>query len=139
MPPVTLTARVLLDPLREELRFLPECPRLLRNYPAPYPVLGWVAIQHSADSIVGSLNLLRLDTLSNTCFLLPGRPGFFAETQEPGVLIVGLDRRLVLFDLDTNQLTETGITIDADERTLINGGGHQSVAPGAGGADLFKR
>ena len=122
MPATTITARPLFDPLREELRFLPECPRLLRNYPSPHPVLGWVAIQHAADSSVGSLNLLRLDNLSNTCFLLPGRPGFFAETTQPGVLVVGLDRRLVLFALRSNQITETGVHLDVDDQTLINDG-----------------
>jgi sugar lactone lactonase YvrE len=122
LPFPTITARPLFDPQREELRFLPECPRLLQNFPASYPVLAWVGIQHGADSGVGSLNLLRLDTLSNTCYLLPGRPGFFAETQQPGVVVVGLDRRLMLFDLEANQLTETGISLEVDDRTLINDG-----------------
>ncbi len=118
-----ITARVLFDPAREELRYLPECPRLLRHYPAAAgPIVAWVAIQHAADAVTGSLNLLRLDTLSNTCFLLPGRPGFFVETNQPGVLLIGLDRRLVLFDLNTNQISETGVHIDADDRTLINDG-----------------
>ena len=117
-----ITARVLFDPAREELRYLPECPRLLQNHAAAGPIVAWVAIQHAAGALTGSLNLLRLDTLWNTCFLLPGRPGFFVETNRPGVLLIGLDRRLILFDLNTNQISETGVQIDADDRTLINDG-----------------
>ena len=68
------------DPGSEELRFLPECPRVLQNYPGGGAILGWVAIQHGLDRHDGSINLLDLKTRRNTSFPISGRPGFFAET-----------------------------------------------------------
>lgn len=95
---------------------------MLRNFPAPRPQLGWVAIQHAADLAQGSLNLLDLETGANRSFPLPGRPGFFAETERPGVVLIGLERRLVLFDLSNGALEETGVSIGDDERVIINDG-----------------
>jgi L-arabinonolactonase len=116
------TARPVYRPASEDLRFLPECPRMLRNFPGDAPVLGWVGIQHGVDERRGSLNLLNLSTRQNTSFPLPGRPGFFVETQQPGVLLVGLERRLVLFDLLAHRLIETGTGLPDDERVIINDG-----------------
>lgn len=116
------TAEPLFQPDNEELRFLPEGPRMLRNFPSATPVLGWVAIQHSADRRDGSLNLLALATRTNKSLPLPGRPGFFVETTEPGVLVVGLERRLVMLDAGTGKVTETGIEVSEDERVIINDG-----------------
>jgi hypothetical protein len=115
-------ARPIYGPDTEELRYLPECPRMLRNLPGLAPVLGWVSIQHAAAATVGSLNLLNLATRRNTSFSLPGRPGFFVETTQPGVLLVGLERRLVLFDLVSARLVETGVSLPDDERVIINDG-----------------
>lgn len=66
--------------------------------------------------------MLDLATGANTSHTLPGRPGFFAETTEPGVLLVGLERRLVYFDLLRGALRETGIEVTGDERVIINDG-----------------
>jgi hypothetical protein len=70
-------------PVSEELRYLPEGPRVLQNHPSArsHNLLGWVAIQHAAGLLVGSMNVLDLDTGENRNYPLPGRPGFFAEAR----------------------------------------------------------
>jgi len=116
------TAEPLFQPDNNALRFLPECPRVLRQFPSATPMLGWVAIQHGSDRHDGSLNLLDLESRSNTNYPLPGRPGFFVETTQPGILLVGLERRLVVVDATTGGVQETGIVVSEDERVLINDG-----------------
>lgn len=109
------------QPDTEELRFLPECPRILRNYPGGAK-LGWVAIQHGAGMKEGSLNVLDLASGSNTSLPLAGRPGFFAETAQPGVVLVGFEHQLAYFDLIAGALRETVAHIDADATVIINDG-----------------
>lgn len=116
------TAEPFFEPDNDELRFLPEGPRVLQQFPGATSVLGWVAIQHAADGRDGSFNLLDLGTQSNTSIPLPGRPGFFVETTQPGVLLVGLERRLVVLDASTGAVHETGIEVSRDERVIINDG-----------------
>jgi sugar lactone lactonase YvrE len=84
--------------------------------------LGWVAIQHSAGVAEGSFNVLDLASGANTTFPLRGRPGFFAETAEPGAVLVGLERELALLDLRTGRLSEAVAHVDADPGTIINDG-----------------
>ncbi len=108
-------------PDSEELRYLPEGPHVLRNCPGP-PSLGWVAIQHGDGLRYGSMNVLDLATRVNVSHVLPGRPGFFAETSEPGVVLVGLERRLVYLDLRTGAVEETGASLQDDESVIINDG-----------------
>ncbi len=115
-------ARPFFDPAHEDLRFLPEGPRVLQNFPERRSILGWVAIQHGLDNPTGSMNLLDLATLENTRHDLPGRPGFFAETTQPGLIVIGIERRLILYDLLERKLTETGVVVSSDERTVINDG-----------------
>ena len=117
MPPQTL-ARPFFRPPTEELRYLPECPRQLPGT----DLLAWIAIQHGAGSRHGSLNLLDVNTLHHRSHLLPGRPGFFAETADPLILILGMDRSLVLFDLDKGEITGTLAQLPDDERVIINDG-----------------
>lgn len=93
---------------------------MLRNQPRP--TLGWVAIQHGVDAQEGSLNMLDLAARTNVNHALPGRPGFFAETTQPGVLLVGLERRLVLYDLAARRIEETGIAVPEHPRVIINDG-----------------
>ena len=95
---------------------------MLRNHPGGSGLLGWVAIQHAADSREGSINVLHLASGGNRSFPLPGRPGFFAETTRPGLVLVGLERRLAYCDLLTGGVEETGITVTSDERVIINEG-----------------
>jgi sugar lactone lactonase YvrE len=110
------------EPASEELRFLPESPRILRNHPDGGNKLAWVAIQHGAQAHEGSVNVLDLTSGKNKNFPVPGRPGFVAETTRPGVVLVGLERRLACLDLLTGELEETGIQVTGDERVTINDG-----------------
>jgi len=121
LTPLRIVAQPYFEPTREDLRFLPEGPRVLRNHPGGV-LLGWVAIQHAADLQEGSINVLDLASGQNTSFPLPGRPGFFAETTRPGVVLIGLERRLVYFDLLTGDLEDPGIQVTGDERVIVNDG-----------------
>lgn len=85
-------------------------------------MLAWVAIQHGVGAPSGSLNLLDLDTLQNRTCPLPGRPGFFAETADPNILIVGMERRLVHFDIAAGEILATLAQIPEDPRVIINDG-----------------
>src|SRR4051794_36744613 len=99
--PNRVHARPFYRPEPEELRFLPECPRVFGDK------LLWISIQYAADRPAGGLNVLDLATLKNVHHPLPGRPGFFIETSDPGVLLVGLERRLVLYSLERREVVET--------------------------------
>jgi sugar lactone lactonase YvrE len=81
-----------------------------------------VAIQHGADATNGSINLLNLDTGENFTHYLPGRPGFFAETATPGLVLIGLERRLVVYDITTQTLHSTGFAVPENDRVIINDG-----------------
>jgi sugar lactone lactonase YvrE len=104
------------------LRFLPEGPRLLRNYKSADPILGWVAIQESFEQLHGSVNLLNLRTKKNEVHPLPGRAGFFVETDRPGEVVVGLERDLVLYDLNERQMLGKPFPVTDDPRVVINDG-----------------
>lgn len=109
-------------PATAGLRFLPEGPRVLQNYPTPDPVLGWVAIQESFEVLTGSMNLLNLRTKENDSHPVPGRVGFFVETDRPGVVVLGLERSLVQYDLAERELVGTPFVVTEDERVVINDG-----------------
>src|SRR5580692_12547969 len=68
LTPLRIVAQPFFEPTREELRFLPEGPRVLRNHPGGGALLGWVAIQHSADIHEGSINVLDLVSGRNRSF-----------------------------------------------------------------------
>ncbi|MBM3785693.1 MAG: SMP-30/gluconolactonase/LRE family protein [Acidobacteria bacterium] len=112
-------AQPLFTPPPGALRFLPECPRVLRAEPGK---LGWVAIQYGADSKEGSFNILDIATGENSVHPLPGRPGFFAETVEPGVIVVGLERDLAMYDYRNRRLLGARVRVTDDERVVINDG-----------------
>jgi len=107
------------EPETAALRFLPECPRILRHSPS---ILGWVAIQDSFEELHGSVNLLNLRTKVNDVHPLPGRVGFFAETDRADVVVVGLERSLALYDLRERKLLRTPFIVTEDERVVINDG-----------------
>lgn len=114
-----IDCEVVLRPASPELRFLPEGP-----YDLGGQRVSWVAIQHGGDATAGSLNLLDLATGENQSHPLPGRPGFAFPTSDDHKFVVGLERQLVLFDINTN-LSEplTDAEIDNDvEGTIINDG-----------------
>jgi sugar lactone lactonase YvrE len=94
----------------------------MRNLGRPEPILGWVAIQQSFAALHGSFNLLNLRTLENEVHELPGRVGFFAETDREGVVVVGLERTLALYDSHARKLVSTPFVVTEDERTVINDG-----------------
>ena len=84
--------------------------------------LMWVSIQHGPDSKQGGLNILDPVTRVNRHHPLPGRPGFIGESGRPGELVIGLERRLVLFDVETRQVTATLAEISGNPRVIINDG-----------------
>jgi sugar lactone lactonase YvrE len=123
MKPHTFTARPFFQSPNEQLRYLPEGPRVLQNAPGrPGSFLGWVGIQHGPDATSGSINILNLDTGQNFTHDLPGRPGFFAETTTPGLVLIGLERRLVVYDVTTRSLHSTGFAVPENDRVIINDG-----------------
>jgi sugar lactone lactonase YvrE len=117
--PVQFVARPFFCPPTEELRFLPEGPRVLQHNRNK---LAWVAIQHGTDSTAGSINFLDLTTLQNITHHLPGRPGFFVETTDPGLLLVGLENELRYFDIREGTLVGPGIPVPMEPRCIINDG-----------------
>ena len=76
--PKRVEARPFFRPALEEQRYLPECPRVIGGS------LVWISIQYAADRPRGGINVLDLASRENVHHALPGRPGFFAETGEPG-------------------------------------------------------
>ena len=114
----TLNADVLMTPDSEELKFLPEGPIDLGA-----GKFSWVAIQHGAESSIGSLNVYDLNTRTNGCFPLEGRPGFALPTEQPGQFLIGLERRVELFDIRGGKPEVICEGVDADvENTIINDG-----------------
>jgi sugar lactone lactonase YvrE len=103
-------------PGSETLCYLPECPRVIGD------ALLWVSIQYASGRPQGGLNVLNLANRQNTHHSLPGRPGFFVETPDLGVLLIGLERRLVLYDLNRAAVTVTLAHIPEDPRVIINDG-----------------
>lgn len=112
-------ATALAIPDRDELRFLPEGPIAIDDDGR----LSWVAIQHAADRPTGSLNVLELGTMTNTEFVLPGRPGFAFPTTRAGRFVIGLERSLGFFDTRSNTWEPFCDGIDASvTNTIINDG-----------------
>lgn len=114
--PTTTTANVLLQPDTAELRFLPE-----GVYDLGGGRVSWVAIQHGADAVIGSLNIFDYATRSNRTVQLPGRPGFAFPTSDRQKFLVGCEREILICDTEGGP-SETLIGgVDADvEGTIIN-------------------
>jgi len=114
----TMTADVLFAPESAELKFLPEGPIDLGA-----GKFSWVAIAHGPDSMTGSLNIYDLNTSSNGCFPLDGRPGFALPTEQPGQFLIGMERRVELFDIRGGKPQILCEGVDAEvENTIINDG-----------------
>ena len=113
------TCEVLFRPETPELAYLPECP-----YPDGSGRASWVAIQHGADATSGSLNVYDFATGQNRSYPLNGRPGFAFPTNDPETFVLGLERRLQLFNLRTGDYTELcPEVVDAGvQGTIINDG-----------------
>jgi sugar lactone lactonase YvrE len=114
--PNRVQAQPFFRPALEEQRYLPECPLVIGGS------LVWISIQYAADRPQGGINVLDLASRENVHYPLPGRPGFFARTAVPGVLLIGLERRLILYDLNAGAITETLAHIPEDPRVIINDG-----------------
>jgi sugar lactone lactonase YvrE len=116
--PNTSAASVVYRPETAAQRFLPEGP-----YRVGEEKISWVAIQHGAEAKFGSLNLLDLASGVNTSYTLPGRPGFAFPCDDGKTFIVGCERQLGLFHLDSEKWTEVIGGIDDDvEGTIVNDG-----------------
>ena len=110
--------KVLYLPDDPTLRYLPEGP-----IHAGASRFSWVAIQHGPDRMEGSLNLFDLATSENRNYPLAGRPGFAFPTQDPDVMVVGLERQIQRFHLVTGQTDPLCTGIDGDvSGTIINDG-----------------
>jgi len=114
--PNRVQAQPFFRPDLEEQRYLPECPRVIGES------LVWISIQYAADRPQGGINVLDLFSRENVHHPLPGRPGFFVTTQDASVLLIGLERRLILYDLNAGAITETLAHIPEDPRVIINDG-----------------
>ena len=112
----TIETEVLLRPDSAALRFLPEGP-----YSLPDGRLSWVAIQHGADAVTGSINILDPERGTNESFPLPGRPGFAFPTGESDVFVTGLERSVGLFDTRSAKWSPFISDVDSDvTNTIIN-------------------
>lgn len=112
----TILAEPLLDTADDDLGYLPEGPVSCGE-----GLVSWVAIQHGADAVLGSLNELNLATGENRCWPLPGRPGFAFPTEQPGLFLVGIERRVHLFDRTTGECRPVSDEVDEGvEGTIIN-------------------
>ena len=111
-------ARVLYEPLDRELRFLPEGP-----FDLGQGRFSWVGIQHGASARYGSLNIFDTTTGQNQSHRLPGRPGFARPTDLPHKFVVGAERELGIFDVETQQWTPFCRGVDEQvDNTIINDG-----------------
>ena len=122
----TYTAELFYIPEKKKLRFLPEGPLLLdpASWPIPGNWMAWVAIQHGEKSHEGSVNLLNLDTMENKTVWMEGRPGFIAETDMPGLLMVGMEKEIVLLNCKASEplVVHTDMHISSHAFTVINDG-----------------
>ncbi len=112
----TYTTEILFQPDDLRLMFLPEGPMALG-----VDRFSWVAIQHAADSLRGSLNVFDCTTRTNNNYPLQGRPGFAFPTDDPQKYIVGVDKHIELVDISSSDVTVLTNDIDVGvENTLIN-------------------
>lgn len=112
------TTDVFYTPENDELRYLPEGP-----YRWGKSGLSWVAIQHGRDQRVGSLNLLDVHAGTNRTIQLEGRPGFAFPTTDPSRFVVGLERSVILLNLNTGGTETLADGVDAKvDGTIINDG-----------------
>jgi sugar lactone lactonase YvrE len=110
-------ATLLYLPADAALRFLPEGP-----YPSGPDQFSWVAIQHGAESRVGSIQVFDVSTSTNQSYPLPGRPGFAFRTDR-GNFVVGCERTIAIYHPQDGSMTTLAEGIDADvSGTIINDG-----------------
>ena len=111
-------SQVLYSPADTKLSFLPEGP-----YSLEAGKFSWVAIQHGAESNVGSINIFDMKSGANSTHELPGRPGFAFPTDQAGVFVAGVEREIGLFNTANNEWTPFVEGIDSGvTNTIINDG-----------------
>jgi sugar lactone lactonase YvrE len=111
-------AEVLYRPEDPALGFLPEGP-----YPCGDGQLSWVAIQHGADAVQGSLNVLDVGRRRNRSHPLPGRPGFAFPTTLPEVFLVGCEKKLGFYHVEDGRWSGPEVAVEAGiGGTIINDG-----------------
>jgi len=116
-PPV-YEAEVLLRPEETGLGFLPEGP-----YPCAGGHLSWVAIQHGASAVVGSLNVLELESRRNRSHPMAGRPGFAFPTTDPGLFLTGCEKKVGFYRPETGEWTGPEVSVEAEVGgTILNDG-----------------
>lgn len=122
----TFELEKLFTPESEALRYLPEGVQLINPQPGQLPeelIVGWVGIQHGETSKVGSINFLNLHTRTNTSFEMPGRPGFFVQTDTPGVFLTGLTDKLSFVDFrkEEPEFIQTDLKVSQNEHIINDG------------------
>jgi sugar lactone lactonase YvrE len=114
----TTIAELLFMPESSDLRFLPEGPAALGP-----GVFSWVAIQHSADATIGSLNIYDMTTSTNREYRLSKRPGFAKPTSQEGKFVIGGEHELGIFDIRDESWRLLNDQVDqAVTDTIINDG-----------------
>ncbi|MCX8138807.1 MAG: SMP-30/gluconolactonase/LRE family protein [Gemmataceae bacterium] len=117
-------AQVWLRPAREEDAFLPEGPRYFRWQGRDAVI--WVNIQTSRQADRGRLMVAATEAEGPAevrSFDCPGRPGFVLPTDRDGVVLVGIDHCLCLFDLEQQVWSRPLAHLpQAHPRTTINDG-----------------
>ncbi len=109
---------VLYLPEDASLRYLPEGP--IQQNASQF---SWVAIQDGPEASQGSFNLFDLFSQENRTWPLSGRPGFAFPTQDPAVMVVGIERRIQVLDLSSGITQDVSDEVDADVTgTIINDG-----------------
>ena len=102
----------------DALRFLPEGP-----YQTAPGYFSWVGIQHGVETLHGSLNRFDFTSGQNQSIDLPGRPGFAFPCKTANRFVVGCERSLGFFDVDTGDWSVFQEGVDQDvTNTIINDG-----------------
>jgi len=112
----TREARLLYRPVPESWGYLPEGP-----YALGADRFSWITIQTSATSVTGALHRFDLARGVDEVTELPGRPGFAFPTDQSGKFLIGLERRVVLFDIASGAIEPLTEEIDKGAAgTIIN-------------------
>ena len=120
-------ANLLHTPATLNDRYLLEGPRTLGD------ALIWVNIQAGASASTGSVWLRDWNTEVVVEHAMPARPGFVFPTNKPNLLIVGCEKVIGTYDLETRDWVPLAAIPDTHPRTIINDG---EIVPG-GSAIIF--
>ena len=111
-------AKVVFRPGSDALAYLPEGPCQYGE-----DKLSWVAIQHGGESREGSINILDLASGHNEQHVLPGRPGFAFPTEDRSIFLVGVERKVGFYNIESGQWIDApGEVRGEEDGTIINDG-----------------